>query len=450
MFDCFLDPKAISPDTSDFIRRIVKTKAEVVDMISGVFFNGMTAYEIVSQKPYHGSDYTSSERQVLKDFEGIEVEAGYSWSDHVELWEYWGNITVDGVTYRDVVATMCCDTLVRFENNPFWCGKPFIFGTYIPINRSTSSLGVIEPTLGLLHEMNILTNQRLDNLELAVNAMWEHVDDGTLAPEDIYSEPGRVFSVTQQGTISPIQMPNQFVITYDEQSVLEQRIDKNTGTGVGISANASRNAERVTAAEIRAVREAGGSRLSTIHKHIEETALIPCLNKVFRLFQQFVNQDEIVRVAGENPGDYDFFAVGIEELQNDFILTPVGADHIADKEYEISQRLQFLQIVSQQPEMSQHVNYYNFMLDLARRMGIDDIDQFIVEQNPDALPLEGEQQMQQGQSPESIQQSMASEIGKPAADAIRNNVMADGGANMMQQMFGQSAQITPEMLQQLS
>lgn len=450
MFDCYFDPKAISVRDSDFIRRVVKTKAEMIDLFDAGYYTGLSKYEIVAAKPFYGSDYTSAERQVLKHFEGIEVEGGYSWADHVELWEYWGDITINGTTYRDVCATICNSTMVRFENNPFWCGKPFVFGTYIPINRSVNSLGVIEPTLGLLHEMDILTNQRLDNLELSVNSMWEHVDDGTLAQEDIYSEPGRVFSVTQQGTISPIQMPNQFVITYDEQTVLEQRIDKNTGTGAGISANASRNAERVTATEIRAVREAGGSRLSIIHKHIEETALIPCLNKVFRLFQQFVEGEEIIRVSGKNPGDYDFFAVGVEDLQNDFLLTPVGADHVADKEFEISQRLQFLQIVSQQPEMSQHINYYNFMLDLARRMGLDDIDQFIVEQNPNAIPQDPEGQLG-GVSEESAVQSMSAEIGQPGANAVRNQVMADGGQNMMAQMFGQQgAQITPEMMSQFA
>ena len=146
-------------------------------------------------------------------------------------------------------------------------------------------------------------------------------------------------------------------------------------------------------------------------------------------------------------GDYDFFAVGIEELQNDFILTPVGADHVADKEYEVNQRLQFLQIVSQNPDMNQHINYYNFMLDLARRLGIDDIDQFIVEQNPNALPTE--EGIPSGNNQQSEVQSMSSEIGNPAAKAIQGNMMADGGASLAQSMFGQEVQITPEMLQQL-
>ena len=110
-----------------------------------------------------------------------------------------------------------------------------------------------------------------------------------------------------------------------------------------------------------------------------------------------------------------------------------------------------MQIVSQQPEMSQHINYYNFMLDLARRMGLDDIDQFIVEQNPNALPVGAEGEEMGGNPEEAAVQSMSSEIGQPGANAVRNQVMADGGASMMSQMFGQEgAQITPEMMAQFA
>jgi hypothetical protein len=462
MFDCYFDPTAISVNDSDFVRRLIRTKAEMADLIRAGFYDNISVYDVVCAKPYNGADQSATERQVLKRFEGISVEQGYSWTDHVEVWEYWGDITINGTTYRDVVATIHNDKLIRFENNPYWCGKPFVFGTYTPINRSTSALGVIEPSLGLLHEFNILTNQRLDNLELSINSMWEYREDGTLPIEDIYSEPGKVFPVNEIGTLVPIQSSKDFMISYDEQSVLEQRIDKNAGTGQGISANASRDAERVTAAEIQAVRDAGGSRLSAVHKHVEETALIPALNKVFRLFQQFVTEDEIVRVAGENPGDYDFFAVGIEELQNDFILTPVGADHVADKEFELGKRLEFLTIASQNPEMAKHVNYYNFMLDLARRMGIDDIDQFIVEESPDMdmtmAQLQGGGQegmppggQMGGQSPQNVYNSIKGEVGKPTADVIASNVNADGGQQLMQELLGvEGGQLPPDAMMQMA
>lgn len=451
MFDCFFDPNALDINHSDFARRIIKSKAEVADLIRSKYYKNLSVYDVVATKPYWGGDFlmSSVKKQTLKTFEGMTIDGGYSWNDQVEIIEYWGDVTVQGETFRDITATLINDTLVRFETNPYWCGKPFIYGSYIPLVRSTMAMGVIEPSLGLLHEMNILTNQRLDNLELSVNSMWEYVDDGTLAIEDIYSRPGRVFPVAQQGTLRPIAMPNQFVITYDEQSVLEERIDKNAGTGTAISANAARDAERVTAEEIRAARSAGGTRLSSLHKHIEETSLIPLLNKVFRLFQQFVSEDEIVRVSGEEPGDYDFFAVGVEELANDFILTPVGADHIADKDYEISQRLNFLQIVSQNPEMSQHINFYNFMLDLARRMGIDDVEQFIKKQEAQqGMGMSQQMPQEQQQAPAPLGGQPPQEfIGGQVDQYLKQNLAADGGANMMKETTGVDMDSVPPQIQ---
>lgn len=446
VFDCFLDPKAIDLNKSDFIRRVLKTKAEVAEMIKTGFYKDVDVLDVVKTSPYahHMDADIRANSELLDTFQGFTIEGGYHWSQEIELYEYWGDVTVDGTTYKDVTATLLGNKLVRFENNPYWCGKPFVLGTYTPVVRSTAAMGVIEPGLGMLHELDILTNQRLDNLELSIDSMWEYVNDGTLQPEDIYTKPGRVFTVNQPGTLIPVQTSQNFTITYDESAVLEQRIDKNAGTGNLISSNAARDAERVTAAEVKATRDAGGNRLSGVHKHIEETALILTLNKLFRLFQQFVTEDEIVRIPGENPGDFQFLEVGQEELQHDFKVTPVGADHIADKEFEVAQRLQFLNVVSSNPQMSQHINYFNFMVDLARRLGIDDIEMFIQEETAreDAMNLAGAggQPQPGGGMPMggegNMAQSLAEVGGNTLASTIENNIKADGGQNLTQQTFG--------------
>jgi hypothetical protein len=458
VFDCYLDPEAISVSESDFCRRLVRTKAELMDMVNSGYYKNVTPLDVVKAEVYAGASATSAQErandQLIHSFQGITLENGFNWNQRVELYEYWGDITVDGTCYRDVVATIMGDKVLRFENNPYWCGKPFVYGTYTPVNFSISSLGILEPSLGLLHEFNILTNQRLDNLELSIDSMWEYVNDGTLQPEDIFTKPGRVFPVSEQGTITPIQMPQAYTITYDESAVLESRIDKIAGTGSLISANAARDAERVTAAEVRATRQAGGNRLSGVHKHIEETAMMPLLDKLFKLFQQFENQEHIVRVPGQNPDDFDYVSVGEEELQYDFKLTPVGADHVADSEYDVQQRLQFLQVVSSRPEMSEHINYYNFMLDLARRMGIDDIDQFIQEGKNKEMMMQqmaggqgGGQQPQQpptaNQEEATMQQQLQQVAGVQGANAVQGNLEADGGASMMETMFGVNAPAAP-------
>jgi len=443
VFDCFLNPKSIDLNESDFIRRVLKTKAEVAELVEAGFYKNIDTLDVVKCGAYHHGDVDiRANAELLDRFKGVEVVDGYHWSQEIEIFEYWGDVTVDGTTYKDVTATIIGDKLVRFENNPYWCGKPFVLGTYTPVVRSTAALGVIEPGLGMLHELDILTNQRLDNLELSIDSMWEYINDGTLQPEDIYTKPGRVFTVNQPDTLRPVATSQNFTITYDESAILEQRIDKNAGTGNLISSNSARDAERVTAAEVKATRDAGGNRLSGVHKHIEETALIMSLNKLFRLFQQFVEEDEIVRIPGENPGDFTFLEVGQEELRHDFKVTPVGADHIADKEFEVSQRLQFLQVVSANPQMAQHINYYNFMVDLARRLGIDDIDMFIQEETAreDAMSLAGQgaggQPAAPGGGGGSLEQQLAAVGGNTLASTMENNMKADGATNLTSKTFG--------------
>ncbi len=424
VFDVYFDPIAISVNDSPLIRRVIRTRAELAEDIQSGFYQNITLKELEELPAYQPSDESTTNQSEVSDYLGLEDRLQGQWNDKIELYEYWGDAPVDNYIYKDVVATWSNGKILRFENNPFWYGRPFVIGTYTPIVRSIAALGVIEPALGMLHELDILTNQRLDNLELSVDTMWEKVDDGSLNDEDVYTQPGKVFNVSQPNTLRPIAAAQNFTITYDEGIVLESRIDKNAGTGNLISANAARAGERVTATEVNATRSAGGNRLSEIHKHIEQTSFLPVLDKIFRSYQQFIVEDEIVRIPGENPGDFDFVAVGQTELSQEVQFMPVGADHIANKEFEVNQRLAFLQIAAQNPQMSERINYFNFMLDLARRMGIDDVEQFIVQQEP-AAPANAP----------TIRDTIAQTQGQTAANAVNAEFQADNGAGLLRDAF---------------
>jgi len=278
--------------------------------------------------------------------------------------------------------------------------------------------------------------------------MFEYVNDGSLQPDEIYSAPGKVFPVTTKGTITPLEMPNAFVITYEESAFLEQRIDKNTGTGNMISAGAAREGERVTAREITATQQAGGNRLSGVHKHIEETALTLVLEKVFRQLQQFITEDEIVAIPGMEPGDVDYVAIGVEELQFDFLLTPVGADHVVDKEYKLQKLLQFLQVSSQYPETQKNVNYKNLQLEIAKLLDLDEIDRYVVEGinpepssaqqvapiAPEGIPTDPNQIQSQGM--DSLDSELFNMGGQPLQTAVKGQMGIDGGAEMLSKVAG--------------
>jgi hypothetical protein len=468
LFDCYLDPFATDPHEAGFIRRVLRSRAELIaDLRAKVYHNGnATALDVVKCKQYDKSVKTASEtrKDSLQHFQGIKVQP-YQMTDQVELLEYWGDVHLDGITFRDVVVTVMGDKLLRFETNPYWCGKPFVIGTCIPVVRSPYALGAIEPSLGLLHELNIITNQRLDNLEVSSDSMFTLRADDILQPEDVYTKPGKVFVVSDHNSLQPLSMPQNFTITYEESGVLESRIDKNTGTGAFIGVGQGRGGERVTAQEIQAVRDAGGNRLSGIHKHIEQTALLPCLDKVMRLVQEFTTQDEVVRVSGKVPGSFEYYQIGPEELCNEYYLAPVGADHVADKEEALNKRMAFLDIIGRFPDQfATHVNFYELLTQVARYFGFDDYETFIQEnynqqqQQPEEMPVDPAQMQAMlegvGNAPTLPDGSPMEEVptdpmekaaydmgGFAGVDAMRGQMSADGG----QSLFSQLAQLQPSV-----
>lgn len=448
MFDCFLDPDAIDPNEANFIRRIIKTKAEVLRLVDTGFYNKGKKQDIIDIKPTSLIASDKDSKRTVQRFQGID----YDPKQKIEIVEFWGDVELPHKTYHDVVVTVTGNKLLRMEPNPYWGGRPFNIMQCVPIPRSVYGLGVIESVMGMLQELNIITNQRLDNLELSVNRMWTLIDDGVLRPDQVFSEPGAVFPVGNHDDLRPIPNATGFEITYEESGLLEQRIDKTIGTGPYVGVGAGRNAERVTAQEVNAQKEAGGNRLTGVQVHLEQTGLIPTLDKVYRSCQQFVTKDEQIRIPTEDRDVYQYVEVGPQELTNDYDLIPVGAGHIADKEFELNKRIQFVQLVSANPEMFKHIDYLAVVKDLANRMGFDDSDQYIKEginqpPVPETPPPEPSQE-------EELNQTLFEMGGKPMQDAFANNMAADGGqtlgTNLMQGMgmIGQDEQIPPEMLMQ--
>jgi len=451
MFDVFISPQSCDPNRGNFIRRFYKTRAELAQCIRSGHYTGVTIDDIRGMKAgVRMYDTSQSNKDEVKYYQGLNVYSGRdnaNWSDEIELFEFWGDVHLETKTYHDVRAVVCGAKLLRFETNPYWCGKPFVITNYIPIVRSSMGVGVIEPTLGMLHELNILTNSRLDNMSVSSDCMWEYLNDGTLQPDEMYTAPGKIFPVSQMGSIKPIEMPQAYVVTYEESQFLEQRIDKNTGTGTFVGVGQGRSGERVTAQEIIATRDAGGNRLAGVHKHIEETGLIVLLEKLFRQIQQFQSEDEIVRIPGAEPGEFDYVAVGVEELQNDFKLMPVGADHVVDKDYKLNKLLQFLQVCSQYPETKANLNYHNLQLEIARMLGLDEIERFVIEgYNPQPTPdnaggqMGGTAPMQQpggmGTGMDALNQELGKMGGQPMQHAVQGQLESDGGMDLMKNLAG--------------
>lgn len=442
MFDCYFDPLVPDPNKGNFIRRLTKTKAEVLNLLKEGFYYGTSERDIVEAPALEGHDYDGvSEKDDLTMFQGITVAGGWSPGHTIELIEFWGDIHLEHETHHNVVVTMCGDHILRFEPNPYWCGKPFVVGTHTPVSRQPYAMGALQPNLGMLHELNIITNQRLDNLEIAIDQMYTLRSDGLLQPEDVFTEPGKVFLVSDHNDLQPMVSGGVAAsVTYQEASYLESTIDKNFGTGNYVGANSARAGERVTAEEVAAVREAGGNRLNGVHKHIEDTALLVVLDKLMHCVRQFTTKPQQVRVAGKDAGQYDYYELGVEDLGKPIKLIPVGSDHVLERKAYIEDRLAFVQAVAQIPEMAQMVDYQRMMSDLLQHWGFEEPEAYLKQAEPEQdKGIEGVPDV-----PDTDQMlNEAQDIGgQGMRQVVNQNMQADGGMTLAQDTTGLPLNLT--------
>jgi hypothetical protein len=430
MFDFFLDPMATDPNNANVIRRMRKTKAEVLHLIEDGYYPYGSKYSIITCKGTSTPDVSESHKDTVKMFAGLE----YRPNEQIEILEFWGDIQLPGKTYHNVVVTITGGKVLRFELNPYWYGKPFMVATYVPVNRSVYGVGALQPTLGLLHEMNILTNQRLDNLELGVDQMWTMIPDGTLRKEDIFTKPGQVFEVSDHNALQPVERADigKLTITYEESSFLETRIDKATGTGAFISAGAGRSGERVTATEVQAQRDAGGNRLASRHQHLEEAVLIPTLSKLYIGCQQFTEHDEVVRLPSPQPGAHLYAQVGPNELVHNFRFNAQGATHIADKEFELRKWLDFLQTVGTSPQMAPQINWSLLLEKLVGKFGLDDAEALILPPAPPPQPM-----MPEAPPPDPLQEELMGMGGQAMVDMFKGEQMAGTMPGTLANLFNE-------------
>lgn len=423
--DVYLDPNSrVDDERAPFIRVLRKKRGEVVRLMQNGTYRKVlkAALTAPSVAKVEGSEQ-------LKEYEGITLNTSVSTSDTVELLEYWGDLHLEGVTYHDVHAVVMKDgPVLVWEPNPYWGGRPFVIGTYIPTVNQPYAMGALQPSLGLLTVDNNLTNHRLDAMEVSMDPMYELSADSGLDEEEIYTEPGKVYRTTNPGSLRPIATGDKsYTLTYQEQGLIDQAIAENSGTPPLVSSGQVRAGERVTAEEIQAIKDAGGNRLSGTFFHIESTATNLMLQKTLRNLQQFMDKPMEVSILAELPGEAEktllFVEVDPEDLQAEYELIPLGSTNVIEREQFIDQRVQLLGIVSQVPSLEGKLNYDAVLEDIVRAFGFEDPEKYL----QSSANTEQEQVTQQQPiDPAAEANAQLSGIsGQPFADAMA----VQGGGN---------------------
>jgi len=429
-FDVFLDPNARDINHSSLVRVLRMSKAQLMRLAATKEYPELDGRTVANAGPARTE---AQKARMVGNYMGIR----YDPKELVEVFDFWGDVTIDDYTYHDVHIVTVGAELALMEANPYWGGRPFIVGTAIPVPSRAYGIGPLEPVLGMLHYSNSVMNQRADSMELAIDTMWGMVNDGITNPDDIFSAPGKIIEMAEKGNVFPLESSTQFTISYTEQQVLEQAIDRTVGAGVGITTAQGRKGERVTAREIQAVLDAGGNRLSNIHGHIEDTQLHTMLVKMVQMCRQFIDYDEVVRLPGNRPDEVMYVEYGPRELMYDYELRPVGSEYVANRERELQQTVDYVDLVAQVPQFAEQINWEAMLRMVTRKFGFkEDPETFLQKAAtapPAAAPVGGEEQMPM---PDPNAQGMSQDPMQAAQQAA----MASGGVPMVNAMGAQAAQ----------
>lgn len=359
------------------------------------------------------------------------VSVGNSFNDNeVEVFEFWGDIAVKNIEFKDVQIVWTGNHVLLFNQNPYWSGKPFHFGTYIGLTGTPYGVGCLQPVLSDLYQQNILMSRRADNISVSSDVMFTALADGVTDMNQIYTAPGHVIPVSDHEAVRPLLFPSDQSVSVNEQGILEQIIDKATGTGPFIGVGAGRSAERVTAQEIQAQRDAGGNRLNGVYGHIEETSMIPFLEKYRELLRQFIVSSSPVMI------DDVEILFGPELLQFPMSVRALGAGHISDKEFELRQLLQWTQTVASIEALSSKIGDAQWLAllkaltdrmvpDLSSQL-VPTLDDLIQRNQDQAAALAQAQQMAMSpaaQAQQSLQESAEFVGGQPMANAVQEAEM---------------------------
>ena len=403
-----------------FVRHYVNYP-EFIDLVDAGTLDYITSDEADDywEKLKTSNNSTENKQNYLEDVDEV-------FGHVVELYEYWCPTEkkifrlIDGECYGEEEAPVC----------------PWLIMTLFELPNASYGLGVLDSSIGLILENNCIMNRRLDNMAVSVDNMWLMVDDGVISEEDLKTEPGKILKVANKDALTPLYPPaNNFSVTYNESAIIDQKIEKNTGTGALISSGAYRSGERVTAQEINAVKEAGGNRLTDVYEHIESTFVIPLLRQALELLRNNLKKSKVIKLASDRPNVYDYFKMLPSDLKKDYSVKVTASQNVINRDRNMRRMQEFIQTVVAVPQFSEQVDYTTLFEDMVTQFGFDNPQRYMKKQMPQeqqqepttATPTSPSDAFVQGMT------EISGDVGKAAA---LGSVASGDFAQMAQQMAG--------------
>jgi len=265
--------------------------------------------------------------------------------DEIELLEFWGSLDIDGDGIKEECQIVIADrqTIVRAIANPFHHQKrPIVRGVMFPVPNELYGLGMIEPVIGQIDELDTLKRQRLDNINQSLNAMWQVDPTADVELDTLISAPNQIILSSPLDAVKKLDTPDVTSNAFNEAAILQQDIESATTPasvqGTPDSGRLGRTARGAQLIIGQALEKFG---MST--KLLEEMTLEPMLEMMYALDLQFIDDEDVLR----SPLLYREIAdLGLapEDIRANISFQMAGISDLVGSEGKINQIISFMSV----------------------------------------------------------------------------------------------------------
>ena len=260
----------------------------------------------------------------------------------IELIEFWGEYDLDNDGIKEEVQIVIANrqVLLRAMHNPFHHQqKPIIRSTLMPVPLEWFGMGLVEPVIPLVHELNTLRRQRLDNINLVINRMWKVLSYADIDLDTLVSSPNGFILTDDMAALETIQTENVTSSAYTEAAIVQGDIEQATAPKSLQGTNESGALGR-TARGAQLIITQALEKFGTSAKMVEETAVKGILQMCHKLDLQFIDNDEMLHDPGLFGSVLDK-GVTVEMLKADIQFELKGISDIVGKEAKINQLISY-------------------------------------------------------------------------------------------------------------
>lgn len=294
--------------------------------------------------------------------------------------EYWGLFEADEEQgEREFLITVVDgETVIRFEENPYLelfddsvvdekMARPFIVMKDVDVPHEFYGVGMIEPIERLIEELNDTRNQRMDNVTLIVDQMYEVLDAADIDENELVARGGGVVHSAVTGGVNPIPRGDVTQSSYNEEQIIKQDIQKAIGLP-DVATGSLQGAQGEAAATILSLQESANIRFDVKISQFAD-AVRHAMSLVLAYDQKWLDRKVVVRIEGETGQEFP-------EIDRDSIAGKLDLDVQMDtqmnKIVRRQEAFQLYQLLAANPMVNQEVNT-RLLLEAVDRKEIEEL-----------------------------------------------------------------------------